>query len=96
MREREIEQYLVTRCRHVGVLCYKWVSPGHVGVPDRICFFPGGRVVFVEVKAPGRKPTVRQEREHARLREYGQKVVVVDSIERVEGLLNSPYGNHAK
>ena len=87
MRERDIEAYLVAGCRRIGALCYKWVSPGHVGAPDRICFFPGGRVVFVEVKAPGRKPTVRQEREHARLREYGQTVVVVDSIERVDGLL---------
>ena len=88
MRERDIEAYLVTRCRNVGVLCYKWASPGRVGVPDRICVFPDGRVVFVELKAPGRKPTTRQEREIARLREYGQKVVVIDSIELVERLFS--------
>lgn len=88
MRERDIEAYLVTRCRNVGALCYKWVSPGRVGVPDRICVFPDGRVVFVELKAPGKKPTRAQLREHARLREYGQKVVVVDSIESVDGLFS--------
>lgn len=87
MRERDIEAYLVARCRHVGALCYKWTSPGRVGVPDRICVFPDGRVVFVELKAPGRKPSPAQMREHARLREYGQKVVVVDSIEGVEHLM---------
>lgn len=88
MRERDIEAYLVTRCRHVGVLCYKWTSPGRAGVPDRICVFPGGQVVFVELKAPGKKPTSAQLREHARLREYKQKVAVVDSIEEVDELLN--------
>lgn len=90
MRERDIEAYLVTRCRHVGALCYKWTSPGRVGVPDRICVFPGGQVVFVELKAPGKKPTHAQLREHARLREYKQKVVVVDSIESVDELLKLP------
>lgn len=88
MRERDIEAYLVTRCRRVGALCYKWTSPGHAGVPDRICVFPSGQLVFVELKAPGKKPTHAQLREHARLREYKQKVVVIDSIESVEELLS--------
>lgn len=88
MRERDIENYLVTRCRHVGALCYKWTSPGRAGVPDRICVFPSGQVVFVELKAPGKKPTRAQLREHARLREHKQKVVVIDSNESVEELLS--------
>lgn len=88
MRECDIEAYLVTRCRRVGALCYKWTSPGHAGVPDRICVLPSGQVVFVELKAPGKKPTHAQLREHARLREYKQKVVVIDSIESVEELLS--------
>ena len=87
MRERDIEAYLVAGCRHVGALCYKWTSPGRVGVPDRICVFPSGRIVFVELKAPGRKPSPAQLREHARLREYKQTVVVVDSIEGVEDIM---------
>ena len=89
MRERDIEAYLVARCRNVGALCYKWTSPGRVGVPDRICVFPSGRIVFVELKAPGRKPTARQERELARLRAYGQKTVVIDSIELVDWLFST-------
>lgn len=90
MRERDIEAYLVDGCRRIGALCYKWTSPGRVGVPDRICIFPGGQIVFVELKAPGKKPTRPQLREHARLREYRQKVVVVDSIESVDELLKLP------
>jgi hypothetical protein len=86
MRERDIEAHLVQRCKQAGALCYKWVSPGRVGVPDRIVVFPLGQVVFVELKAPGKKPTSAQLREHARLRENRQMVVVVDSIDAIEEL----------
>jgi hypothetical protein len=87
MRERDIEQHLVQRCKQLGALCYKWTSPGCVGVPDRIVVFPTGQVVFVELKAPGKKPTSAQAREHARLRENKQMVMVIDSIDTVEELL---------
>lgn len=40
--------------RHRGV-CLKWVCPGWLGVPDRICLLPGGTVVFVELKRPDGK-----------------------------------------
>ena len=28
----------------------------NAGLPDRLCLFPGGEVVFVELKAFGKKP----------------------------------------
>ena len=34
---------------------FKFVSPGTPGIPDRICIFPGGAVIFVELKRPGVK-----------------------------------------
>ena len=34
--ERDIERYLVRRAIEHGGKAYKWVSPGHVGVADRI------------------------------------------------------------
>jgi len=42
---------------------------------------------WVELKAPGVKPPAYQLREHARMRAMGQVVVVIDSIEGVEELL---------
>lgn len=42
---------------------------------------PGGVIVFVEVKAPGKKPTDLQERDHARRKALGCRVVVIDSME---------------
>ena len=46
---------------------------------------PGGRIVFVEVKAPGKGPTELQERDHWRRRKLGCEVWVIDNIEDVEG-----------
>lgn len=52
MREARIESGIVTECKKRGGVCWKWVSPGRRGVPDRICIFPGGKIVFVETKRP--------------------------------------------
>jgi hypothetical protein len=48
--ERDIERYLVRRTIEHGGVAYKWVSPGRVGVADRIVLLPGGVVWFVELK----------------------------------------------
>ena len=56
MREKDIEKYLRDRIREIGGKAYKFVSPGNNGVPDRLVCLPGGRVVFVELKAPGQGP----------------------------------------
>lgn len=50
--EKEIEQKLRKMIERHGGLCLKWVCPGWLGVPDRICLLPGARVVFVETKRP--------------------------------------------
>ena len=40
--------------------------------------------IFVELKAPGKKPRVNQVREHASLRALGQTVLVINTIELVD------------
>ena len=50
MTESELEKILVEEVRKAGGRAYKWVSPGNIGVPDRIVFFPGGKVYYVELK----------------------------------------------
>lgn len=87
MRERDIEDYLVTRVKAMGGIAYKFASPQRVNVPDRIVVLLD-RLVFVELKAPGKKPNAGQEREHQRLRDLGQRVVVIDSLAGVEALLD--------
>lgn len=50
LRERDIEKELKEAVEASGGLCYKWVSPGNNGVPDRIVILPGGEICFVELK----------------------------------------------
>lgn len=83
MRERDVENHLVHRVRDAGGLCLKWTSPGLRGVPDRIVILEG-QVIFVELKAPGEKPSHQQERVHARLRGQGCSVAVLDSKTAVD------------
>lgn len=50
MKESQIEARLVRMvCERRG-LCYKFVSPGNPGVPDRIVLTPDGRIYFIELK----------------------------------------------
>lgn len=81
MLEKTIEAALVARVKSLGGMCEKFTSPGRRSVPDRIVTLPGGRIVFVECKAPGKRPTDLQERDHARRRELGCEVSVIDSVE---------------
>ena len=50
MLEKDIERRMVQEVKKRGGLCYKFVSPGNPGVPDRLIITPEGRVVFVELK----------------------------------------------
>ena len=50
MRESSIESYLVRKVKERGGLCYKFVSPGNPGVPDRIIITPAGETIYVELK----------------------------------------------
>lgn len=87
MLERDIEAYLVKRCKEIGALCDKFTSPQRRAVPDRLITF-GGRVLFVELKATGKKPTEAQVRDHERRRAAGAEVVWLDSKEGVDELID--------
>jgi hypothetical protein len=91
--EKAVEKYLREQMNEIGGLCYKWVSPGRKGVPDRICIFPPfakgstGTVFFIEVKRPGEEPSGPQKREMERLVEKGQLVAIIDSKKGVDQLI---------
>lgn len=88
MLERDIEAYLVKRCKEIGALCDKFTSPQRRSVPDRMITF-SARVLFVEVKATGKKPTEAQVRDHERRRAAGAEVVWLDSTWTVGTLIEA-------
>ena len=87
MREKYIEQQLAKEVRSRGGLCEKWNS-GTSGWPDRIVILPDGKVGFVEVKAPGKKPRPLQIARHKLLTRLGFKVYVLDNEEQIGGILD--------
>lgn len=84
MLERDVEQYLVRRIKRLGGMAEKFTSPGRRSVPDRLVTLPGNRIVFVELKAPGKKPTDNQKRDHQRREALGCAVLVLDTKEAVD------------
>ena len=92
MLEKDIEWYLVKRVKALGGIAYKFTSPQRRSVPDRLCLLPGGVFFFVELKAPGKKPTPQQEREHLRIKALGIPCHVADNKEHVDTILTSHEG----
>ena len=88
MREKLTEKILTVQARKRGGIALKFTSPGMDGMPDRLVLMPGGRMAFVEVKAPGRKPRPLQESRHSMLRRLGFRVYVLDSREQIGGILD--------
>ena len=88
-REKDIERRLITEVKKSGGLCLKFISPGWSGAPDRICLWPDGEVVFVELKRPGGRVRPLQERRAEQLRKLGFEVLVVDSTEKIKELFNN-------
>lgn len=88
MREKTIEQKLVTAVKKHGGICPKFVSPGFAGMPDRLLFLPDGVFAFVEVKAPGEKPRPLQLARHNMLKKLGYRVYVLDDAEQIGGILD--------
>jgi len=88
MLERDVERYLVERVRALGGQCFKWVSPGHAGVPDRIVVLPRGRISFIEVKKPGSVPSRLQRHTLESLQRLGCRAVCLDSRESIDDFLS--------
>ena len=87
MQEKSIEKELVSAVEAMGGIALKFTSPGFDGMPDRLVLLPGGRMGFVELKTPGKKPRALQLARHRLLRRLGFKVYVIDGIEQIDGVL---------
>lgn len=79
--EAKIEKAVCDYAKSKGCLVYKFSSPNHRGVPDRLFITPKGLTVFMEFKAPGKTPTKLQLREIDRIRENKGFAVWTDDVE---------------
>lgn len=71
-----------------GGLCEKW-NAGSAGWPDRIILLPDGKLGFVELKSPGKKPRKLQLHRHEQIRRRGFLVFVIDDISQIGGVIDA-------
>ena len=84
MKEQHLEQQLVKTVEALGGVCWKLVSPGTAGVPDRIVLLPDGHVGFVEVKAPSGIVSAIQKHRLRQLKHLGFIAIVLNNPDEVE------------
>ena len=88
MREADVETYFKKQVeKRLGGLAPKFVSPGLNGVPDRLVLLPGGRVIFVELKAPKKNLRKLQEYVCGKIRALGFTVLKIDTKEGVDAFI---------
>ena len=88
MREKTIEQKLALAVRALEGIPVKIMTCNFNGMPDRLVLLPGGRLAFVEVKAPGKPLRPLQVRRKRQLEALGFRVYVIDRPEQIGGVLD--------
>jgi len=91
MRESQIESRLVRMVRDRGGLCYKFVSPGNPGVPDRIVITPAGRTVYVELKTEVGRLAAIQKWQHEEMRKRGADVRTLKGLDQVKAFVEEVF-----
>ena len=86
-REFKIEDYLKEQVEKIGGKCYKFISPGYDGMPDRIVVF-SGCVIFVETKRPGKKPRALQKIRLEELQMQGVITAVVSTKKEADSIVD--------
>ena len=88
MREKTIEAKLVQAVKNMGGLAPKFISPGLDGVPDRLVLLPGGKLAFIELKAPGKELRPLQVRRKRQLEALGFLVYCIDRPEQIGEIIH--------
>ena len=94
MLEKDIEAKLVKKLRALGILHVKMTPTAQRGWPDRLVILPSSRVLWIELKAPGREDNLSPNQEiiHAKLRERGHLVLVSSSVEKCLEFIHANLG----
>jgi len=91
MLESDVETKLVRSLKKLGIRCVKMKGISERGWPDRLIILSEGRVLWIELKAPGRESTtsVHQDKIHAELRALGHLVLVSSNVEECLRFVNA-------
>ena len=93
MRESSIETHLVRMVRDRGGLCFKFVSPGNPGVPDRIVITPAGRTVYVELKTEVGRLAAIQKWQQEEMRKRGADVRTLKGLDQVKAFVEEVFAS---
>lgn len=88
--ERDVERSLVAQLKKLGIAHVKMTPTGQRGYPDRMIILPNSRVLWIELKAPGREGNLSPSQSviHARLRALGHLVLTSSSVEECLEFIN--------
>lgn len=90
MTESQLEAKVVAYCNDNRLYTRKFASPAHRGVPDRV-IAGKGKVLFLELKQKGKKPTALQERELRLLTAAGQSAWWANNFDDARTMIRSVF-----
>lgn len=86
MLEKDIEVYLWNKIKKLGGLYFKFISPGHAGVPDRLILYKG-ECWFVELKRPEGELRPLQKLVINQMKRHYDKIIVLKNKEEVDNFV---------
>jgi hypothetical protein len=89
MKESEVEQYFKWRVERAGGKSYKFTSPSHRGVADRIACLPNGATWFVELKTKGGRLSELQKIFAADMAKLNQNYTTLWTKEQVDAYITT-------
>ena len=87
--EKQIEAHLIKRVKALGGMAYKFTSPAHKGVSDRIVCLPNGQTWFVELKTEGGRLSPLQKVFAADMARMNQKYVCLWNKEQIDEFITN-------
>ena len=94
MLEKQVEAHLVKSVRRIGGVAYKFVSPAHRGVADRVVCLPDGSTWFIELKTEGGRLSPLQKVFADEMARMNQNYCVLWSKEDVDTWINQRTADH--
>ena len=88
--EKDIEDYARDEFKKLGWIMEKFTSPQKRSVPDDIITapdYPSALIFFIEFKQPKETATPQQMKDHAKRRELGAIVFVVDCYGQLDATI---------